>query len=164
MVSVGDCDGQRVRGIGSGDLGSRQQPLDHRVDLRFLGVADAHNRLLDEAGGIFADLDACASRNHQYDPPRLPQFQGRLRVLVDENFLDSRRIGPTIDDQRFKLRCKVGQPFRQCFSSIGLQLAIVDVGQAIAPGLDQAPTGRAEPGVETENDQASFSSSSSGTS
>jgi hypothetical protein len=49
-------------------------------------------------------------------------------------------------------------------TGLGGQLPVGDVPEAIAVGFDHAPTGRAQARVEAENLQASFSSSSAGTS
>ena len=87
-----------------------------------------------------------------------------MRVLVDEYFLDRCRGGRTVDDQRFELVCERAQPARQGDVGVGLDLAVGDVRETIAVSLDQPPAGRAEARVEAEDSQASFSSSSSGTS
>jgi hypothetical protein len=49
-------------------------------------------------------------------------------------------------------------------SRVGADLAVRDVRQAIAFGGDQAPTGCAKAGIEPDEDQPSFSITSSGTS
>jgi hypothetical protein len=69
-----------------------------------------------------------------------------------------------IADQGFELIRQRSQPARQYRIGVGLDLAIRDMGEAVAVSLDQAPAGRAEAGIEAENLQPSFSSSSSGTS
>jgi hypothetical protein len=56
------------------------------------------------------------------------------------------------------------EPARQRRRAISPDLAVGDVSQAIAFSFDQSPAGGAEPGIEAEDFQASFSSSSSGTS
>jgi hypothetical protein len=58
----------------------------------------------------------------------------------------------------------MGKALWERLRAVSLQLAIGNVLEAITLGFDQPPAGRAQPGVETENPQASFSSSSSGTS
>jgi hypothetical protein len=69
-----------------------------------------------------------------------------------------------IGDHGFDHGRKVGEALGQFLTSVGLQLAVGDVNQAIAFSRDDAPAGCAQPRVEAENYQASFSSSSSGTS
>jgi hypothetical protein len=68
-----------------------------------------------------------------------------------------------IDDDRLELGGEVRETFGQGFSRVGFQLTVGEVRQAVAIGADQSPAGRAEPGIEAEDDQPSFSSSSSGT-
>ena len=46
---------QRVGGVGARDLHAGEEALDHCVDLRFLGIAGADDRFLDQSRGIFAD-------------------------------------------------------------------------------------------------------------
>jgi len=164
MMRVGYGDRERIGGIGPGDLRSRKQPRDHGVDLRLLGIADADDRFLDQPRGIFADVDTGARRRHDDDAARLAELQRRLRVGVDEHFLDCCGTGTVVDEERFKLASEVSQASWQRCSRAGLDLPVADVTQAIALGLDQSPAGRAEPGIEAEDNQPSFSSSSSGTS
>jgi hypothetical protein len=161
VVRVGDCHRQGVGRIGADDLGAGKQVLDHRMDLRLLRIADTDHGLLHETRRILADLDAGPRRNHQNDSARLAELQCRLRVLVDEDFLDRCRLGPMIGNERFKLGGEVRQSLRQALARIGFQLPVRNVGQAIAFGADQAPSGRAEARIEAEDYQASFSSSAS---
>jgi len=58
----------------------------------------------------------------------------------------------------------MGEALRQFLAGVGLQLAVGDMAEAIALGRNDAPAGRAQAGVEAKDDQANFSSSSSGTS
>ena len=69
-----------------------------------------------------------------------------------------------VRDQGFELVRKRGEAARQWRIRVRLDLAVGDMRQAVAFSLDQPPAGRAEAGVEAEDLQASFSSSSSGTS
>jgi hypothetical protein len=87
-----------------------------------------------------------------------------LRVRIDEHFLDRGAVGRAIDDQRRQLRVEMRQPPWQRLGAVGLQPAIGDVAQPVALGTDQAPAGRAEARIETEQDQPSFSITSSETS
>ena len=87
-----------------------------------------------------------------------------MRVLVDENFLNRGRLWRVVGEQGLELAGEMGEAARQGFRDVGLELAVGEVGQAVAIGADQPPAGRAEPRVEAEDLQPSFSSSSSGTS
>jgi hypothetical protein len=88
-----------------------------------------------------------------------------LRVLVDEHFLDRGCLGLVIGQKRFQLRGEVRKAFGQRLGRVGFELAIGEVRKAITIGADDAPAGRSKARVEAEDQrQASFSSSSSGTS
>jgi hypothetical protein len=70
-----------------------------------------------------------------------------------------------IGEDRLELRSEVRQALGQRFGRVGLELAVGEMRQAIAVGADDPPAGGAQPGIKAENQrQASFSSSSSGTS
>jgi len=155
---------QSIGGIGAGDLHAGKQPRDHRMDLRLFRAAGPDHGLLDEGRGIFADLDPGAGGAHQRHAAGLPELQRRLRVLVDEHFLDRGGGGRVVSNQRIELVGEGRKPARQRRVGIRLDLSVGDVRQPIAFSLDQAPAGRAEPRIEAEDFQASFSSSSSGTS
>ena len=161
MMRVGDRDGQRIGGIRAGDLHSGKQALDHGMHLGFLGIADADNRLLHEARGIFADVDPGARRDHEDDAPSLAELQRRLGVLVDEHFLDRRGLRRIIGEHRVELGSEMRKPLGQAFGRISLQLAVGDMREAIAFGPDQAPAGRSKAWVKAEDDQASLSKSAS---
>jgi len=163
-MRVGDRDGERVGGVGAGDLGPGQQARHHRMDLRLARAASPDHRLLDQRRGILPDRNPGSCRAHQNDAARLAELEGRLRVLVDEYLLDRGRFWPVLGDDRLELLGQPREPLRQRGQRVGLDLAIGAVGKAVAVGFDQPPAGRAEPGVEAEDPQASFSSSSSGTS
>ena len=165
MMGVGDGDGEGVGGVGAGDLGAGEQAHHHGVDLRLFGRAGADHRFLDQPGGIFADTHAGAGGDHQHDAARLAELERRLRVLVDEHLLDRGGFRRMLGDQRLELAGEVGETIGQRLVRLRLELAIGQVGQAVAVGADQAPAGGAEPGIEAEDEaQASRSSSSSGTS
>ena len=133
---MGDGDGEGVGGIWAGDLGAGEQALDHEMDLRLFGIAAADHRFLDQAGSIFADEHAGAGGNGENDAAGLAELEGRLRVLVDEHLLDGGGVGPVLGDQRFELAGEVGEPFWEGCGGLRLQLAIGEVGQAVALGGD----------------------------
>ena len=93
MMRVGDRYGERIRGVGAGDLRSGKKARDHGVDLRLLGAAGADDGFLNERRGIFADRDSRSRRAHQSNAARLTELERRLRVLVDEHFLDRGGVG-----------------------------------------------------------------------
>jgi len=134
------------------------------MDLRLFGTASADHGFLDEPWSIFADFDPRACSAHQGNTASLAELERRLRVLVDKHFLDGGGRRRVVDDQRVELIGERGQPARQRYRTIGLDLAVGDVGEAVAFSLDQPPAGGSKARVEAEDLQASRSSSSSGTS
>ena len=164
MMRMGDCNRQGVGGIWAADPGSWQQARNHCMDLGFFGRASSDDGFLDQSCRIFADLDPGACGAHQNHAACLAKLEGRLGVLVDEDFLNCGRTWRMMIDQCLELvgkRCKAS---RQRRGRLGPNLPVGDMSEPIAFGLDQPPAGGAEPGVEAEDLQASFSSSSSGTS
>jgi hypothetical protein len=135
-MRVGDCDGERIRGVRTCDLHSREQPRDHRVDLRLFSAPRADHGLLDQPGSLFADLDPGARRAHQHHSACLAELQRRLRVLVDEHFLDRRGSRRMVGEKRFKLVGQRRETAWQRRIAVGLDLAISQVSEAIALGLD----------------------------
>ncbi len=120
-----------------------EQALDHGVDLRLVGIANADDGFLDEPRGIFADLDPRARGDHQAHAARLGELEGRLGVLVDEDFLGRGAVGGVVGEQGFELGREVRQALGEEFLRVGLELAVGKVGQAIALGADEPPAGRA---------------------
>ena len=162
MMGVSDRDREGISGIGTGDCRAREQALNHGMDLNLLGRTDSDHGLLDQGGRIFAYVDPCARRYHQGNAAGLAELECRLRVLVDEHFLDRRRVRRMIGKDCLKLRGEVGEPLWQGLGGVGLQLPVGDMGQAVALGANESPAGRAQPGVEAEDQaQPSFSNSSS---
>ena len=136
MVGVGDGNGECVGRVGAGDGDAGQQPLDHGVDLNLVGIADADHGLLDEARGIFADGQAGTGGGGEHDTAGLAELQRGLRVLVDEDFLDRGGVGPMLVEQGFKLAGEIGEALGQRRVGLGLQLAVGEVGKAVALGAD----------------------------
>jgi len=163
-MCVGDGNCQCIGSIRAGNFHAGKQARDHCMHLRLLRATRADHRLLDQPRGIFTDLDAGTRRAHQHDATRLAEFERRLRVLVDEHFFDRARSRLVIGEQRFKLVGERGKSARQRRLRVRLDLSVRNMGEAVPVSLNQSPTGGAESGVEAENSQASFSSSSSGTS
>lgn len=155
MVGVGDGHRKRVRGIRTRDLRTRKQPRDHRMDLRLFGIAISDGGFLDQPGGIFADRDSGTSSDHQDHAPCLAELERRLRILVDEHFLDRRAFRLALGNQGFELERKVGEPLRQRRRAVRLELTVGEVRQPVAFGGDQPPAGGAEARVEAENPHGS---------
>ena len=163
-MRMGDCNRQCIGRIGTGDLYSGKQPRDHCVNLRLLGSAAADHGFLDQPRRIFTDFHSCPRCAHQDHAASLAKLQSRLGVLVDENLFDRCGSRTVILDQRLQLITECRQAARQCGRYFGLDLTVGDVDEPVPFGLDQSPAGNTESRIEAENLQASFSSSSSGTS
>jgi crossover junction endodeoxyribonuclease RuvC len=110
MMGVGDSDGEGIGRVGAGDLRPGEQPRDHRMDLRLVRATGADDRLLDQGRRIFADRDAAPRGAEEDDPPRLAELQRRLRIIVDEHFLDPRRLRPVRRDQILQPIMEIDQP------------------------------------------------------
>ena len=164
MVGVRNRHRQRIGGVGSGDLRARQQPRDHGMDLRLFGIAVADDGFLDQPRRILAHVDPGSRGDHDHNPARLAELERRLRVLVDEHFLDGGAFRPLIREKGLKLVGEVGKPPRQGRRAVSSDLTVGDVTESVPVSLDEAPTRRAKARIETEDFQASFSSSSSETS
>jgi hypothetical protein len=88
-----------------------------------------------------------------------------LRVLVDEDFFDCGSFRPMLGDDVLKLVAKLGKALRKSFGRPCFQLAVGDMRKTVAVGANDPPARGPQPGVQAEDEgQASFSSSSSGTS
>lgn len=164
MMGMRDRNSQRIRRIGAGNPDSGQEPRNHGMNLRLFGITDAHDSLLDKARGIFADFEAGPCDRKQTDPPRLPELQGRLRIGIDEDFFNSRSLRAVLDHQVGQGAVECNQPFRQRRLGIGGNLPIGNMAKPVSNRCDHAPAGRPQSRIEAENDQPSFSITSSGTS
>lgn len=161
MVGVRNRHRQRIGGIRARDLHSGQQPRDHRVDLRFFRAAGADHRLLDDAGRIFADIQPVPRRGQQYDATCLAELQRGLRVHVDEDLFHRRRLRTMTQEQIVQRVVQRDQAGGQGSSAAGLHLPVGNVTEPIAIRRDYAPAGGAEAGIEADEDQPSFSMTSS---
>jgi hypothetical protein len=83
------------------------------VDLGLVRAARADDRFFHQGRRIFPDGDSAAARAEQRDAARLTQLQRRLRVLVDEYFLDRGGIGPVLGEDRLELLGEPGQALWQ---------------------------------------------------
>ena len=110
-MRVGDRHRQRVRRVRARQLHPRQQHPEHRLDLRLLRPAGADDRLLDQPRGIFGDRHAGARQGQQADPARLAELERRLRIGVDEHFLDRAAIGLVGEDDVGQLAVERDQAF-----------------------------------------------------
>lgn len=134
------------------------------MDLILAGIANTHDRFLDQPRGIFANLYAGLRRVEQANAPSLSQLQRRLRIGVDEHFLHRRRTRAILKNKVSQRRIQRQQPRGESRLGVGLDLTVGDMAQPIAIDGDQPPAGCAKAGVKTKQDQPSFSITSSETS
>ena len=87
LVGMADRNRQGISGIRIGRDGTRQQQLDHMVNLLLGRVADADHRLFDHVGGILKYRKPRLCRHQHRDAARLPQLQRTHRVFVDKGLL-----------------------------------------------------------------------------
>ena len=96
-MRMANCHGQRIGGVGSGNLHAGQQDFQHRLHLRLFGSARADDRLFHQSCGVLANEDPAPCCRQEDDAARMGKFQRRLCVGVDENFLDRRAVGRVFD-------------------------------------------------------------------
>lgn len=134
------------------------------MHLVLAGIANADDRFLDQSCSIFTNLYARFRSVEQANAPRLTQFQRRLRIGVDEHFLHRCRTWAILKNKVGQRRIQRQQARGQGRLGVGLDLAVGDMAQPIAIDGDQPPASGAKAGVETKQDQPSFSITSSETS
>ena len=157
-------DRQRIRCVCARDLGAGEEDFEHGLNLRFLRAAGADNGFFDEPRGIFGHGQPTACGGEQADTARLTEFERRLWVGVDEDFLDRGGFGSVAGDDIGQAGVEDDEAFGQGCFRVGRNLAIGDMAEAVADGGDNAPAGCAEAGIDAEDDQPSRSKMSSATS
>ena len=160
------CDGhgERVGRIGARDRRAGQQHLEHRLDLRLLRRPGADDGLLDQPRGVFGYRQPGAPARRQHRAARLRQLEGRLRVLVDEHLLDRRAVGRVGGNHRGDGVVEMREPLGHGRVRLGRHLPVGQVCQPRSFCADKTPAGAGKRGIEAENDQPSFSITSSETS
>ena len=83
---------------GRGELGQRQQRLDHPRDLALVGAAGAAHRALDLLRGVVDAVDAVLAGGEQDDAPRLADREGRADVLTEIQCFERDGVGPVLVD------------------------------------------------------------------
>ena len=159
---MADRNRQRIGRIGARDLRAWEQHAQHRLHLFLRRAAGADDGLLDEARCIFADRQPGACAGEQRDAAGVRQLQRRLRIVVDEHFLDRRARRCMIGDHGGEHGVEMSEPVGQGRFRVGLYLPVGDMTDPAALDADDAPAGTTERGVETEDDQPSFSITASG--
>ena len=164
MVRMGDRHRQRIGAVAAGKLHAGQQPADHRMNLGLVRAARADHRLFHQPRGIFIDGYAAASGRQQHDAAGLAELQCRLGIFVDEHLLDRGRRGMMLRQDLAQNIVQPDQALGKRVLRVGPDLAVGDMAQPVTFGGNDTPAGAGEPGIEADQDQASFSITSSGTS
>ncbi len=84
---------ERVRCVGGGIGGERQQRANHLGHLVLTGLPAARHGPLHPRGRIFVDRHPSPREGEQHDPTRVTELRGGLRVLMEEQRFDGRRLG-----------------------------------------------------------------------
>ncbi len=82
-------------------------------------MADADHGLLDEIGRVFRDIQAGEREGRERDPARLPEFQRRAGIAIDEGLLDRALVGRVFGDEIGKLAMDEGEPAAQRHARVG---------------------------------------------
>ncbi len=147
VLAVADRHRQRVSGVCAFGFGLGQQDPDHHGDLLFLGMTGAYDCFLDQIGGVFGDRQSGESRHNECYSPGLAEFQGRLRIPIDEGFLDRRFDWHVFVDHRRKTIVELTQAIGKRKLGVRMHDAARDIGQAGAILLDDAPAEVSQAGV-----------------
>ena len=150
-MRVRDRDRQRVGGVGGFRLGLRQQDLEHHRDLVLVGMTGADHGLLDLVGRVFGNRYAEHRRRQHGDAARLAEFQRRDAVLVDKGLFDRGLHRAEIAEHGGEPFMDREQPARQRQIVRRLHRAAADEDQPVALGLDHAPAGAAQAGVDADD-------------
>ena len=146
-----DRDGQRIGCVFRLRRCFRQQHADHHPDLAFFAVAGADDGFLDQVRRIFGDGHAGLRRNQQRDTARLPELEGRRRILVDEGGLNSRFLRLVIGEHPGEPRVNGHQTDGNVLTLTRLDRAASDEDQPIAQHVDDAPPGAAEARIDPQD-------------
>ena len=91
------------------------------------------------------------AKDRERNAARLAEFQRRLRIAVDEGLLDRRLMRPLAFDQTGQQAMDRRQALGERGCGVGLDRAATDEDQPRAGGLDHAPAGRAQAGIDAED-------------
>src|SRR5579871_2667123 len=150
VMRMADRHGQCVRGIGTADHCAGQQAAHHHLHLFLLGPASADDSQLHGLGGVFGHRHTDQCGRQQRHSPGVAQFQRRRAIAVDIGFLDRRLVRPM---QRHQIGQGVMQHLQALWDAgraVRGDHPIGNVPQAVAIGLDDAPTGEAQSRIDSE--------------
>lgn len=151
VVRVADGTGKGISRVGGRGAIESQQVLHHLLDLRLGGAPGAGHRLLDLQGSVFVHFEIAVGQGAERGTACLAEQQGRLRVDVDEDLFQRRRVGLRIGRD---LAQAVEDHFQACVQGLvgGYgDRAAGDVREAYAVGVDDTEPGAAQPRVDPQN-------------
>ena len=99
----------------------------------------------------YSATEAGERRRRKGDAARLAELQRRLRVAIDEGLLDRRLVGAMGGDDRGEPVVEFAQPIGEGVAGFGMDRAAGDEGEPRPVGLDHAPAGMAQAGIDAEN-------------
>src|SRR5437763_1394002 len=152
-MGMADRASERIGGVGRRVAGQGEQAPHHVLHLPLSGVAVADHRLLDLERGVLRDRQAGEHRCADRRAARLPERERRLRIGVDEHYLDRDLArGVRRDDAVQPLEDRF-QPGRQV-AGAGFDAAARHVAQPRAARLDHSEAGDPQPGIDAEDSQS----------
>src|SRR5271154_2076024 len=128
-VGVTDRAGKRIGGIRGGCAGERKQPPHHFLHLLLGGLAVTHDRLLDLQRRVLGDGQVGEHGGGDCCAPSLAEQQRRLRVYVDEHFLDRDLGWAVLDDHTADIAQNNLQPLGQ----VAVSIAYAATGNVMQP-------------------------------
>ena len=140
MMRVGDRHGERVGGVGAGDLapGSSRETI--AWTCAFSAPPVPTTAFLTSRGGIFADRDPGPRGDIMTTPRAWPSFRVDCGFLLTNTSSTAAPSGRCSAMQRFELVGELGQALRQRGRRVGLDLAVGDVRRGDCPRPGSAPS------------------------
>jgi len=149
-MSVAQGNRQRIRRIGADRAVELEEPLDHHLDLLFLGAAAADHCLLDLAGGVFEDARTQREGGAQRGTPGLPELERAIGISVHEDPLNRDLLGAELAGQTIHTAEDLLQSLGQRVPSRTNDATGEVAGSAIARFNDRV-TSRQRAGVQAED-------------
>lgn len=133
--------GQRIGRICARNRHAGQQHFHHRGNLVLFGAPGAHNRLLYQPRGMFVDAQIVPPARRQHRAAGLREFEGGLRIGIDEHFLGGGTIGRILPDHGCNRAVQVIEPGGHWRLGIRLDFTIGNVADPRAFAADHTPAG-----------------------
>lgn len=121
------------------------------MDLRLFSRPGSDHRFFDQPRRIFTDVDPAARHSADCHAARLAQLQRRLRIHIDEHFLNRRTVGPVVDHQRGQHCIKMRETAGKRRGAVRLQPPVGKVRQPVAIRPDQAPACGPKAGIKPQD-------------